>query len=320
MLPAVAPDPRQLRRLAERQFDAVARAQILALGASGRWIDHRLRSSQWQRLHPGAYVVHSGPISWRTRAAAALLYAGDGAALSHRSAGFVHEIVRTPPTLIQVSVPHDRRVDAQPGLRVHRRRPMPATRGRLRAVVREETVLDLVGGENDDDDVVGIVCAAIRAGTRPQEIMAGLERRSRLRNRALLLELLDDVADGVESPLERRYRRRVETSHALPRSTLQVRQRVDDRRIRADVVYAGLGVRVELDGALAHPDGRTGSDTWRDDAVLIAYAEITLRYRWSHVAGQPCAVARQVARALRARGWTGETSSCGPRCQATFDS
>jgi len=79
-------------------------------------------------------------------------------------------------------------------------------------------------------------------------------------------------------------------------------------------VYRGLGVRIELDGALAHPDGRTDGDTWRDNAVLIARGEITLRYRWRHVAVTPCVTAVQVSGALRLGGWTGRPHPCGPEC------
>lgn len=117
-------------------------------------------------------------------------------------------------------------------------------------------------------------------------------------HRALLLDLLAEAEDGVESPLERRYQRDVERRHHLPRAQPQVRERLTNGWIRADAVYLGLGVRTELDGALAHPFGRTDADTWRDNAVLIERGDITLRYRWAHVAARPCAVAAQVQAAL----------------------
>ncbi len=73
-------------------------------------------------------------------------------------------------------------------------------------------------------------------------------------------------------------------------------------------------MRCELDGELAHPGGRTDSDTWRDNAVLIERGDITLRYRWGHVALTPCATAAQVAAALRLRGWRGAPRACKPDC------
>lgn len=84
--------------------------------------------------------------------------------------------------------------------------------------------------------------------------------------------------------------------------------------MRADCVYRGRGVRVELDGGLGHPGGRTDKDTWRDNAVGMEHLELTLRYRWAHVAGRPCDTAAQVATALRSRGWAGTPTPCGPNC------
>lgn len=308
------PDPELVRSTAARQYDVVSHAQLVEMGATSSWICHQVEAGRWQRLFRGTYAVHTGPPSWRTRAFAALAYAGSGAALSHRSAGHVHGFVETPPRVIEIGVDHGRRVVPQPGLVVRRRRVLPPARGRLRCIDRPSTVLDLVADARTDDDVVGVVCAAVRARTWPAEIRAALADRQRLPNRRLLVDLLGEVEDGVESPLERRYRHDVERRHALPRATLQQRERLADGWIRADAVYRGLGVRTELDGALAHPFGRTDADTWRDNAVLLERGDLTLRYRWTHVVGRPCAVARQVDDALRSRGWPGHGLPCGPAC------
>ena len=124
-----------------------------------------------------------------------------------------------------------------------------------------------------------------------------------------------EVEAGVESPLELRYRVAVERGHGLPQSELQTREVLSGRWIRADCRYRRYGVRVELDGRLAHPGGRTDQDTWRDNAALLETDEITLRYRWHHVAGTPCRTASQVVTALRRGGWQGTPRPCGPGCR-----
>ncbi len=124
-------------------------------------------------------------------------------------------------------------------------------------VTAPATVLDLVELARTEDDVVSLVAAAVRARVRADSIASEVARRPRLRNRGLLVELLTDVGEGVESALELRYRRDVERRHGLPRATLQVRERVGGRWIRADALYVGMGVRAELDGSLGHPGGRT---------------------------------------------------------------
>lgn len=305
---------RAVRSVAARQADSIARAQLLGLGATPNWISRQVTSGRWLRIFPGVYVTHTGEPALPTRATAALLYAGPGAALSHATAALRYGFTRTRPDAIEVSVPHRRRVVGRPGLVVHRRCSMPPAGGLPRAVLPAHTVLDLVADCTAVDDVVGWICAAVRARVQPADILAALGGRRRVAHRTLLEAILGEVHDGVESTLEHRYHHDVEGRHGLPRSRLQARERLGSGWIRADAVYEGLGVRAELDGALAHPGGWTDADTWRDNAVLVERGDLTLRYRWYHVAVQPCETALQVEAALRSRGWTGRAHPCGPDC------
>ncbi len=292
---------------------AVAQCVVAGLGADA--VERRVRSGQWQRLHRGVYLTHAGTPSWRARAVGALLLAGAGAALSHRSASFVHQHLRDAPTVLEVSIPEHRRATGGHGVVIRRRRQLEVTvRAGLPVTSRGWSVVDVLDTVRSADDAVGVLTAAVRAGVRPQEVLDVLHRRPRARHRELVTELLGEVAAGTESAMELRYHRDVEQRHRLPRSTRQLAQAVGGRSIRADAVYEGMGVRVELDGELAHPGGRTVADTWRDNAVLVALGEIALRYRWHHVRVTPCRTAAQVADALRVRGWRGSPRPCGPTC------
>lgn len=312
--------PRRIGEIAARRHHVVTRAQLLAAGVTDKEMRHRAANGSWQRIYPGVYVTHSGRLEWLTRVTAALAYAGPGAAISHstasdwwfESASMREQRVDEP---VEISVPARRTVRPQGGLQVHRRRPMPEVfGGRVAAVRPDETALDLVVRATTSDDVIGILTRATRRVVHPNAILLALERRGRVHGRQLVVDLLAEVADGVESPLELRYRRDVERGHRLPTAELQVRQRLDRRWVRADCRYRGLGVRVELDGKLAHPGGRTDQDTWRDNAALLESGEITLRYRWRHIAGMPCSVAAQVAAALAKGSWPGAPRPCGPAC------
>lgn len=312
-----------VRRRADRQDGVLTVSQLRALGVSANAVARRVARGEWQRAYAGVVVIHSGRVSWRTWARAALLRAGTGACLSHGSAGYVLDYLARPPRLLDVSVPAPRHVcqwpkpgvPGTPDVRIHRRRQLDGEIvARFPVTTRGATVLDLLDAARSDDDAVGIVCASVRARTWPEQILDAAAQRARLPRRGLLLDLLAAVADGAESPLELRYHRDVERRHGLPRSHRQGWERLDGRWLRSDVRYDDYGVRVELDGRLAHPGGRTDADTWRDNAVVIAHGELTLRYRWAHVAGDPCGTARQVAGALRSRGWTGTPRRCGPDC------
>jgi hypothetical protein len=313
-LPAIRSLAGEARRLALRQDAVATTRQLVSWGFSNDRVERRVAAGEWQRLFRGVVALQSGPLSWRQRARGALLYVGRDAALSHRSAAYVREVLPVPGSRIHVSVPHARTVMPQPGLVVHRRRTMPWAGGRLRAVEADEAVIELAALAAFDDELVGLLCDAVRAGVHPKQLLDRAATYQRLGHRPLLVAMLGEVADGIESPLELRYRRDVERAHGLPRPTAQKRERVGGRWIRADRVYDELRVRIELDGQLAHPFGTTDDDVWRDNAVLLATGDVTLRYRWRHVAVTPCEVAAQVAAALRARGWLGTPCRCGPGC------
>ncbi len=313
-LPAIRALRGDTRAQALRQDAVATTAQLVTWGFGNDTIERRVSRGEWQRLYQGVMALQSGSLVWRQRARGALLYAGRDAALSHRSAAYVRDVLPSPGPQIHVTVPHRRTVLPQPGLVVHRRRQMPWAGGGLRAVDAEEAVICLAAETVGDDDLVGLVCDAVRGGARPDVLLRRAAQRGRLRNRRLLVDVLDAVDDGIESPLELRYRRDVERAHGLPRATAQKRERVSGRWIRADRVYDEFGVRVELDGQLAHPFGTTDEDVWRDNAVLLATADVTLRYRWRHVAVTPCDTAVQVAAALHARGLLVAPHACGPTC------
>lgn len=313
-------DRRRLDELAESHHCVLTRAELLDLGVTDRWMRHRAHTGSWQRPYPGVYITHSGKPEWLTLVTAALAYAGKGAALSHSTASdwwFETEATReqrlTGP--VEISVPARRTVTPQDGVRIHRRRTMPEVfRGRVDAVRPDDTAVDLVAQATTSDDIIAILTRATKKVVHPNALLLALDRRGRVRGRQLVLDLLGEVADGVESPLELRYRRDVERAHGLPPAELQTREKLGGRWIRADCRYRGFGVRVELDGQLAHPGGRTDKDTWRDNAALLETDEITLRYRWSHIAGTPCRAALQVVTALHKGGWDGAPHPCSPTC------
>ena len=308
--------PDRLVVRARRQAGVLTRTQVLEAGRSAAWLRWRLADHDWVRVLPGTYVTHTGPLVWRTRAWAAVLYAGPGAALGLGSAGFEHRVVRREPHVVQVVVPSGRKVRDQAWVTVHRRADLAT------CVVRsspprtrvDETVVDLLPSRTDPEAVIGLLCDGLRNGAHPQTLRELLLARPRWRWRGLALPALQECETGIESPLEHRCHRDVLRAHGLPPFDLQVRQKLDGWWIRADARCAAFATRIELDGRLAHPDGRTDDDTWRDNEVVIGTDDRTLRYRWRHVAGHPCLTAGQTAAALRAGGWTGGARRCGPAC------
>ncbi|MEZ0579568.1 type IV toxin-antitoxin system AbiEi family antitoxin domain-containing protein [Nocardioides sp. MH1] len=55
------------------QDGVISRQQALAAGLAPHAIARLLRRREWAPVHPGVYVDHTGPLSWRQRAWAAVL-------------------------------------------------------------------------------------------------------------------------------------------------------------------------------------------------------------------------------------------------------
>lgn len=315
-LVAVASLPEPLRSRVVRHDGVTTTALLGRAGVADTVVARRVRTGAWQRLHRGVVLLQSGPPTWRQRAQGAVVAAGRGAALSHRSAGYAHGLVASPGPRLVVSIPAERAVEPRPGLLVHRRVEVPRASGALRRTDLAPTAIDLVDTADDHDTVIAVLCEAVRLGVPRHRLLALLDDRTRVRHRRLASSLLAAPDARVESPLEHRYDLHVERAHGLPRSHAQVRERLDGGWVRADRRFDRYGLRVELDGRLAHAS-RADDDVWRDNTVRVTGGDVTLRYRWRHVVTTPCATAAQLATALRSRGWRGVLVPCGPTCART---
>lgn len=310
--------PPRLAELIALQHAALSRRQLRALGCTDGWIAAQVTAGRWSRGPRGVYVTHTGPRTPHTRLWVALLYAGQGAVASHHAAGWLAGLCDELPAAVDVTVPTHRRVrrlaevvphrSAHLGSRRHPARHPPQTRV-------EDTVLDLVEACERAEDVVGwLTRAAQRRLTTATRLAAAAAERPKLRWRQLVAEVLEDVADGVLSAMERRWARDVEAAHGLPRGERNRPEGRPGRRRYRDVRYRRQRVVVELDGREAHPAEDRRAEAARDRELVEAEQALILHYGWADVAGAPCATAAQVIRVLRGRGWSGQVRPCRPGC------
>lgn len=310
-----------LAGLAETQGGAVTRRQALGLGMTDEQVSRALERGGWRHSGlRGVYLTSTGPDPYLTRCWAALLYAGPGAVLGLETAAWVWRLRDDPPAQVHVVIESARRVMEQPGVRVHIRVHLAQRRhpSRRPPVIRlEETVIDLVDqpGTTQDAVIDVLLRACQRRLTRADRLRAAAEGRAKMRHRALLVDVLSDVGDGVLSTLESRYLRDVERAHRLPRAERNRPEGRRGERSYRDVRYLAHGLVVELDGRAAHPGELRERDDLRDNALLEQDGTQTLRYGWRSVVTRPCETARQVARLLARGGWTGEPCRCGPSCR-----
>ena len=109
---AITADQRLSRRAA-RQHGVVSTQHLYALGLSRRQVQERVRAARLHRIHRGVYAVATPNLTREGRFMAAVLAAGDGAALSHGSAAWLWGIRDGLLSPIDVTVP--RRTGASRG-------------------------------------------------------------------------------------------------------------------------------------------------------------------------------------------------------------
>ncbi len=308
-----------MAELLEQQEGVLSRRQVLASGGDDNDIERFIRRRVWARVHEGVYVHHTGPPSWIQRAWAAVLYCWP-AVLTGSSALRAFG-VRTgrqdDDAPIQVAVDARRFVTPCAGVTVTRLRnfsEVALTHLGPPRVRLEHALLTVASGAADDAAAVGVLADSCQSRrTTAPRLLQALRGRSRLPRRGLLLEILDDVATGAFSVLERRYLRDVERRHGLPRGTRQRRIRRGNKSAYRDVEYRAFRTVVELDGRLCH---EASADHWADldrDIESAEQGDLTIRAEIKQVL-DPCRLAAGIARILIARGWTGRPRPCRPGC------
>jgi hypothetical protein len=296
----------------------IAAWQVESIGLCRRQVENLLRTGRWRRLRYGVYASFTGEAPRDAVLWAAVLRAGPQAILSHETAAGLYGILDDRSRLIHVTVPHPQHLRPISGLVIHRSSRIGQVRDdgfRPPRTVIEETIFDLAEVATSFDDVVSLMTRACQQSrTMPYLLALRLKARPRTRWRAEIRFAIEDVANGVQSPLEHRYLRDVERAHGLPAADRQARGVKRGARVFRDVRYRRYGVVVELDGKASHPASQRWEDN-RSDNAAAADGLVTLRYGWTDISEQACETAYEVGAVLRIRGWTGALRRCGPACR-----
>ncbi len=298
----------------ERQDGVIERRQAHRCGWTDNDLRRMVRRRELRVVHRGVYVNHTGPLTWRQRAWAAVLGAFP-AALSHHSA-----ILPGAGPTIHIAVDRTRSVAPRPGVVVHYRSRLDDDvlwhLGPPRIRV-EQAVLDVAANAADEATVVAALtdCLTGTRTTTVDRVLAVLPARPNLRRAAFIRAVLIDIRDGTCSTLEHGYLTLVERAHGLPTAARQAATEVGRRGFR-DVAYRQWGVIVELDGRRGHDRAADRDrDLERDLDAVVGAELLTLRIGFGQVFGRPCSTARKVAAVLAGRGWPGTLRSC-PSCLA----
>jgi hypothetical protein len=287
------------------------------------WADHdiarMLRQRLWAPVFEGVYVDHTGRLSWKQQAWAAVLFSWP-AALTHGSALRAAEGPGRrgdTESQIEVIVARKRHLVVPNGVRLHRRRGFETlvqwNLGPPR-VRYEQAAIDVAVGAATEFEAIAVLARAVQSRrTTAKRMLDAMAARQRLPRRDWVTGVLTDIAEGTCSVLEHGYLTRVERPHGLPRARRQLMGAGRCGRIYRDASYA-VPVEVELDGRLFH-DSAEGRDSDFDrDLVTQVEGGLTTRLSWGQVFDRPCWTAGQVGKLLQQRGWAGTPTPCGPDC------
>jgi hypothetical protein len=229
---------------------------------------------------------------------AAVLAFGDGAVLSHRSAGERSAVL--PPTASNAHVTTAQRsFHGKPGIRLHRVRSLPpdgvteidgipvTTLPRVLldlAAPRDTTLLKRAWNESQRRGLLDVAQVEWICDNSPGRRTKPL--------RALIADTRD--APATRSELEERFADLIDRHPEIPAPAFIAL--VEDHLV--DALWADSKVIVELDGRAYHwSDAAFEHDRQRDNDLQLAGYRI-LRITWKRLTGEPVAVIAQLRRAL----------------------
>jgi hypothetical protein len=262
------------------------RRRDLAAAVGEHGLRTALRDGMLMQPWPGVVVPRARALELPTRAAAAVLFAGDGAVLSGPTAACLYGCTAAEGPDIHVSVPYSRWVRRRPGLVVHHDRFSERDVGellKLPVVVFDLVIAELLCTQPRRlalacaDQAIALVGPA-KADRFISAVQERLNRRDDRRGTSRATVLLGLATGKAESPPESWLRLLVaEAGYPLGVPQYEVRD-LDGRVIyRLDLAWPELRIALEYDGYEAH-ENRESDDAERD-ARLKARGWLVIRTR-----------------------------------------
>jgi len=285
--------------LADRQFGVVARRQLLAAGVTARTIDRRIANRRLRPLHHGVYAVGHTALRLEGWWMAALLAAGDGAVLSHRTAAAVWGIRPPGGARVDVSIRSRAGRAHRPGIAMHRPRTLTVdeiTRHEgLPVTTPARTLIDLAEVIRTRA-LASALSDAERLRLDLGDLHALLDRHTAKRGAARVRRQLADLhaADAwTRSDLERRFLRLVRR-HGLPQPAVNAWV----AGMEVDFIWRDERVVVEVDGHAYHRTRQAFEDDHRRTVELRLAGYEVLRFTDRQIVADGATVARAVGHAL----------------------
>ncbi len=196
---------RLIARVAHQQFRLIHLHQARACGVNDSSISLRVAEGLWKRVLPRVYLVGSGPLTCKQRLMAAVLWAGEGAAVSHAAAAKLHDLDGIDVEVVEISSSRQLRPPV-PWIVAHRTRLKSyecTTIDDLPVTDVHRTLIDLGSSVSAAIVESALECACRRGLTTPSYLCRRLASAggSGRRGSGVLRRLLDE-RDPSEAPTE----------------------------------------------------------------------------------------------------------------------
>jgi very-short-patch-repair endonuclease len=280
---------RILAAVAARQHGVVTRAQLLDAGLSRSAISRRVERSALHRLYPKVYALGHANLSQEGRWMAAVLAAGEGAALSHLPAALLWQIWRRRmPAGVDVVTSGQRR--DRRGVRFHRCRHLAphdlTTRKGIPVTTVPRTLVDLSDVLTAHQLANVIHEAAFRKrfdAKATRAAMAGANGRRNLDVLHAALAAHEAGRAGTRSELEDAFLALVREA-GLPEPLVNTGVQAGGRVIEVDFRWPERKLCVEVDGP-GHRRPRTRREDETRDHLLLDAGHQILRFTEEDIRG-----------------------------------
>jgi hypothetical protein len=250
---------------------------------------------------PGIYSVKTGTMTRDEQHMAALLYAGDGSAITGQAAMAAHGVPALDRRVVDVLIPIGRRRRDHSFVHILRTSKMPSVvfkAGELRYVPVARAVADAARQASVVNDVRSLVASAVQLRKVTVAELAAELGRGPTVGSARFREALAEVADGVRSVAEGDLRKLIGRS-GLPEPFYNPRLYVGDEFVGSpDAWWPEADVAVEVDSREWHLSPADWERTMARNSRMSAIGISVLPYRPKTIAAEPRLVVAEIRSAL----------------------
>ena len=286
------------------QDNVISRGQALACGVTRSTLAHRLRpGGPWQRLLPGVYLAQTGAPNVVQKEMAALLHGGSGSVLTGPAALRGLGISEVEPARFDVLVPNARRPQSMAFVTIHRTTRMPervVREGRRSYALPPRALVDAARGMTSLREVRALIAGAVQQRYCPLRALVRELPQGRMRNSALLRQVLAEVADGIRSVAEAEFKDLI-SGAGLPEPVFNARLFTADGTFiaSADAWWPESGVAAEVDSREWHLSPADWERTMRRHATMSSHGILVLHFTPRQIRSESATVIAAVADTLQ---------------------